>query len=69
MTSEIHSSKVACPVCSKMLSNKNNLKTHIQTIHEKKLPFICPYENCGKQYPNKSRFNVHVRTHVRVLIK
>jgi len=59
----IKKEKVKCPICNNLFSNKCNLKTHISSIHEKFLPYKCPYENCEKKYPNKSRLKVHLRTH------
>jgi uncharacterized Zn-finger protein len=55
--------KVICPICNNGFSNKSNLKTHISSIHNKILPFKCPYPNCTKQYSSNIRLNVHIRTH------
>ena len=55
--------KVQCPICENFFSNKSNLKTHILSIHNKILPFKCPYENCEKKYSSNIRLNVHIRTH------
>jgi KRAB domain-containing zinc finger protein len=55
--------KVICSLCNKLFSNKNNLKTHISSIHNKNLPFFCPYSNCSKKYPNKTKLEAHIRTH------
>ena len=55
--------KVICPICNNGFSNKSNLKTHISSIHNKILPFKCPYPNCSKKYSSKIRLNVHIRTH------
>ena len=65
-TNECFSGKIKpkCDICNKIFSNKNNLKTHVLTIHQKILPFECPYPLCKKRYPNKSRYNVHLRTHL-----
>ena len=41
--------KVQCPICENFFSNKSNLKTHISSIHNKILPFKCPYPNCEKK--------------------
>jgi KRAB domain-containing zinc finger protein len=55
--------KIQCPICNHFFSNKCNLKTHISSIHNKILPYECPYPNCLKKYPNNSRLKVHLRTH------
>ena len=61
--SKITKGKVECPICNNLFSNKCNLKTPISSIHNKILPFICPFQNCQKKYPNNSRLKVHLRTH------
>jgi len=58
--------KVICPICNNGFSNKSNLKTHISSIHNKILPFKCPYSNCLKKYSSKTRLNVHIRTHTGI---
>ena len=58
--------KVQCPICKNLFSNKSNLKTHISSIHNKILPFKCPYSNCLKKYSSKTRLNVHIRTHTGI---
>ena len=65
-TNECFSGKIKpkCDICNKIFSNKSNLKTDVLTIHQKILPFECPYPLCKKRYPNKSRYNVHLRTHL-----
>jgi len=55
--------KVICTLCNKLFSNKNNLKTHVSSIHNKNLPFKCPYSNCSKKYPNNTKLQTHIRTH------
>ena len=55
-----------CHICNKIFSNRNNLKIHIQTIHHKILPFKCSYPGCNKNYPNNSRYEVHMRTHLGI---
>ena len=55
--------KEICPICNNGFSNKSNLKTHISSIHNKILPYKCPYPNCSKKYSSKIRLNVHIRTH------
>lgn len=54
---------IQCPSCKKKFSTNGNLKNHILTIHEKKRPFKCTHPNCDKSYSNKSRLEVHERTH------
>ena len=57
-----------CELCHHSFSTKGNLKNHISTIHKNIRPFKCPYENCDKSYSNKSRLDVHIRTHVHIHI-
>ena len=52
-----------CNTCQKIFSTNGNLKNHINTIHNHILPFKCPFPKCNKSYSNKSRFDVHFRTH------
>ena len=55
--------KFKCEKCLKIFSTNGNLKNHINTIHNKILPFKCPISNCLNSYSNKSRLEVHLRTH------
>lgn len=57
-----------CELCHHSFSTKGNLKNHISTIHKNIRPFKCPYQNCDKSYSNKSRLDVHIRTHVHIHI-
>lgn len=56
-----------CELCKNYFSTKGNLKNHISTIHNNIRPFKCPYDKCDKSYSNKSRLDVHIRTHVTIL--
>ena len=58
-----NSSIIQCKLCLKNFSTNGNLKNHILTIHENKRPFKCSFPNCDKSYSNKSRLEVHERTH------
>ena len=55
--------KFKCEKCLKIFSTNGNLKNHINTIHRHIFPFKCPIKNCTHSYSNKSRLNVHLRTH------
>ena len=55
--------KQICPLCSKLFSTNGNLKNHIMTIHKNIRPYKCSYTGCNKEYSNKSRLEVHIRTH------
>lgn len=52
-----------CNICQRPFSTNGNLKNHIVSIHNKILPYKCPYDNCTKAYSNRSRLEVHIRTH------
>ena len=60
---DITQSSYICPECNKSFSTNGNMKNHIQTIHKHIRPFKCPYISCNKEYSNKSRLDVHIRTH------
>jgi len=51
-------------------STANNLQMHENSnlncsiLAKENRPFICNFPECGKDYSNKSRLEIHVRTHV-----
>ena len=48
-----------CDQCNKQYSRKDNLKQHIDTVHEgKKSVFAC--DHCNKQYSQKGHLNQHI---------
>ena len=47
-----------CEKCVYTTSKKENLKQHVQSVHEK-VKEIC--ETCGKEFSKKSNLNKHVR--------
>nr|CAD7447875.1 unnamed protein product [Timema bartmani] len=50
----------ACPVCSKIFSNKNHLNSHIK-LHSGIKPHKC--ETCTKSFARKGDLAIHVRRH------
>ena len=50
--------KFKCSICSKAFKLKRYLKSHIQSVHEKKRPFICP--TCSKTFKQKNTLNQHI---------
>ena len=55
--------KLLCKKCNKIFSTPGNLKIHVKTIHDNKLPFKCTFPNCKKEYRRKSELIDHERTH------
>ena len=53
-----------CSICDKVFSTTINLRNHKLTVHEKKFPYKCPYQNCDKQYSIAARLKVHLRSHL-----
>ena len=48
-----------CDQCNKQYSRRDNLKQHIDTVHEgKKSVFAC--DHCNKQYSQKGHLNQHI---------
>ena len=58
-------SKIACPICGKIIS-EFHMKTHIATYHteDKNKPFVCKV--CGKGFGRKKEFNT-VKKHIAPL--
>ena len=55
---------------SNLFNNLNTNNSHSQNLDEanKELrPFKCRFSNCDKDYNNKSRLEIHLRTHVNKL--
>lgn len=52
-----------CPECHKTFSTKGNLKNHINVIHQGIKLFNCTFQGCNSKFSNKSRLEVHIRTH------
>jgi hypothetical protein len=51
-----------CSICYKLLANKQNLRSHIDAVHEKKVNFSC--DLCPRQFYNKSKLKRHMTTHI-----
>ena len=46
-----------CPICKKGLSSKSALRSHSDSVHERKKPHLCP--SCGKIFAKKGQLKVH----------
>ncbi|XP_059488301.1 zinc finger protein 271-like [Neocloeon triangulifer] len=63
-TKEMHprvKEKVKCPQCDLILSCKGGLVKHVDVVHKKLRPFLCPV--CGKSYPLKKSLEFHMTMH------
>ncbi|XP_046354552.2 zinc finger Y-chromosomal protein 1-like [Haliotis rufescens] len=50
-----------CEVCKRVFANRKCLKKHMQAVHSKEKPYVCPY--CGHAASRKAMLELHVRTH------
>ena len=48
-----------CTECSRVFGLKNNLKKHIEAVHEGKKPFVCPRKS--SRFARKQDLNRHVK--------
>eukprot|EP00088_Acartia_fossae_P049989 TRINITY_DN5555_c0_g1_i5.p1 TRINITY_DN5555_c0_g1~~TRINITY_DN5555_c0_g1_i5.p1 ORF type:complete len:718 (-),score=101.24 TRINITY_DN5555_c0_g1_i5:127-2280(-) len=53
--------QIACEICGKLCSNKQNLSHHKQ-IH-KSIQFVCEKPGCGKTFRVKENYKQHIRRH------
>lgn len=49
-----------CNQCNKSFSRKDNLNTHIKSVHLKEKKYHC--DQCDKSFGQKSKLNVHIKT-------
>lgn len=55
--------KQQCNFCSKHFSKPNDLKRHLEAVHEKKKPFVCTIAGCAKSFSLKQTLDRHSVTH------
>lgn len=55
--------KLVCDACSKSFKKPIDLRRHIDAVHEKKRPFKCFNERCGKSFSLKCTRDRHQETH------
>ena len=49
--------RVGCTECGKDFANKTSLRSHINQVHLKIMPFQCSH--CGKKFPRKPEWRIH----------
>ena len=57
--------KFMCPICSRLLSSKQNLIDH-QNIHTGSKPYICDIAGCSQHFRQLSQFYLHKQLHSEV---
>ncbi|OMJ88965.1 hypothetical protein SteCoe_8974 [Stentor coeruleus] len=57
--------KFKCPLCSKLLSSKQNLIDH-QNIHSGAKPYKCEILSCGMVFRQLSQYYLHKQLHIEV---
>lgn len=53
--------------CNEINMSFNNSKNQNLNLLEDK-PYKCPFGNCNRQYTFKYRYNIHLRTHVNLIL-
>lgn len=51
-----------CPFCNKAFNRPSSLRIHTYS-HTGEKPFVCPEENCGRQFSVQSNMRRHLRVH------
>ena len=57
--------KWTCSECGKQCSNENSYRKHLRNSHptSDQLKFVCPYDNCCKEFTEKHCWEDHMITH------
>jgi hypothetical protein len=55
-----------CPVCSKGLSTKQNMREHM-FIHEGTKPYTCQYSGCQEAFRQLSQLKLHHNMHKQLI--
>ena len=50
--------KVPCPHCDRLFSTNDNMRSHVKSVHEKRLDFEC--EHCGKKLASMKTLKNHI---------
>ena len=52
---------IECSICRKVLSDKNNLKKHVDVVHFNIRNYNCLLDTCGKRFISRNDLNDHIR--------
>ncbi|KAK9469744.1 hypothetical protein V1512DRAFT_288908 [Lipomyces arxii] len=52
--------KFCCDICGTRFTKRNAMTVHHQTVHERRKPFVCEEEGCGKAFGHKRLWTEHV---------
>merc|ERR1712176_1459822 len=55
--------KFECSQCDKTYASKQNLKAHIESIHDGIRNYYCTFKGCTKAFYHKHNFDKHLRIH------
>lgn len=56
-----HGQKALCNICGKLLSDRNNLNKHYQSVHLKQKRYSCTM--CDNRYDSSYRLRIHINSH------
>lgn len=55
--------KLVCESCGKSFHKPVDLRRHFDAVHDKKRPFVCSFDECGKSFSLKCTLDRHLKTH------
>ena len=59
VSDSVENTSLKCDACGSSFKKRQNLKMHIQSVHERKKPFKCNF--CDTSFSQKGHMNYHIK--------